>query len=405
MQATVVGGTPALAFAEEHLAGARLRLDSVDLLRGLVIVIMALDHARDFFTNVRFDPTDLTQTTAALFLTRWITHFCAPVFVFLAGTSAYLYQARRKSIGEVSRFLLTRGLWLVLLEWTVIRWAWMFNFNYTTELLFVQVIWVIGVSMIVLAGLVHLPLGAVAAVGIAMIAGHNLLDGIAPESLGRWGPLWILLHVQAPLPLRGDQVFFVIYPLVPWIGVMAAGYAFGRLLQRPAEERRRLLLRLGGGLTAAFVLIRAINAYGDPAPWSVQESDGRTLLSFLNTTKYPPSLLFLLMTLGPAIALLPLFERLRGPLARAVTVYGRVPLFFYVLHLFLIHALALLVGVLAGFEPRSFLRVWMFLPESWGYGLPVVYLIWAGVVLALYPACRWFAGVKARRREAWLSYL
>jgi len=366
---------------------------------------MALDHARDFFTNVRFDPTDLTQTTAPLFLTRWITHLCAPVFVFLAGTSAYLYQARGKSIGEVSRFLLTRGLWLVLLEWTVIRWAWMFNFNYTTELLFVQVIWVIGVSMIVLAGLVHLPLGAVAAVGLAMIAGHNLLDSVPPESLGRWAPLWILLHVQGPIPLRGDQVFFVIYPLVPWIGVMAVGYAFGRLLQRPSEERRRLLLRLGGGLTAAFVLIRAINVYGDPAPWSVQESAGRTLLSFLNTTKYPPSFLFLLMTLGPAIALLPLFERLRGPLARAVTVYGRVPLFFYVLHLFLIHALALLVGVLAGFEPRIFLRVWMFLPESWGYGLPVVYLIWAGVVLALYPACRWFAGVKARRREAWLSYL
>ena len=313
MQATVVGGTPSLAIAEEQQASARPRLDSVDLLRGLVIVIMALDHARDFFTSARFDPTDLTQTTAPLFLTRWITHFCAPVFVFLAGTSAYLYQARGKSPREASWFLLTRGLWLVVLEWTVIRWAWMFNFNYTSELLFVQVIWVIGVSMIVLAGLVHLPLGAVAALGIAMIAGHNLLDGVAPESLGRWAPLWILLHVQAPIPLRGDQVFFVIYPLVPWIGVMAAGYAFGRLLHRPAEERRRMLLRLGGGLTIAFLALRALNGYGDPAPWSVQESAGRTVLSFLNTTKYPPSLLFLLMALGPAIALLPLLERLRGP--------------------------------------------------------------------------------------------
>jgi uncharacterized membrane protein len=405
MQATVIGGTPGLASPQVQQASARHRLDSVDFLRGLVIVIMALDHARDFFTNVRFDATDLTQTTAPLFFTRWVTHFCAPVFVFLAGTSAYLYQARRKSLREVSWFLLTRGLWLVVLEWTVVRWAWMFNLNYTTELLFVQVIWVIGVSMIVLAGLVHLPLGAVAAVGIAMIAGHNLLDGVTPESLGRWAPLWILLHVQAPIPLRGDQIFFVIYPLVPWIGVMAAGYAFGRLLQRPAEERRRLLIRLGAGLTAAFLVIRAINVYGDPAPWAVQESVGRMVLSFLNTTKYPPSLLFLLMTLGPAIALLPFFERLHGPLARMVTVYGRVPLFFYVLHLFLIHALALLVGTLAGFEPGSFLRVWMFLPETWGYGLPTVYLVWAGVVLALYPLCRWFAGVKARRREAWLSYL
>jgi uncharacterized membrane protein len=405
MQATVAGGTPTLAHEAEQHASGRSRLDSVDLLRGLVIVVMALDHARDFFTNVRFEATDLTQTTAPLFLTRWITHFCAPVFVFLAGTSAFLYQARGKSGAEVSRFLLTRGLWLVVLELTVVRWAWMFNFNYTSELLFVQVIWVIGVSMIVLAALVHLPLPAVAGAGIAMIAGHNLLDGVTPESLGAWGPLWVLLHVQSTIPFPGGRTVFVIYPLVPWIGLMATGYAFGRLLLRPSEERRRVLVRLGAALTVAFVVIRAINVYGDPAPWSVQESFGRTVLSFLNTTKYPPSLSFLLMTLGPAIMVLPLFERLRGPVARAVTVFGRVPLFFYVLHLFLIHALALLVATAAGFDPRSFLRVWIFLPEEWGYGLPVVYLVWAGVVLALYPACRWFAGVKARRREAWLSYL
>ena len=405
MQATIAGGAPSIGLEAGQQARARPRLDSVDLLRGLVIVIMALDHARDFFTEVRFDATDLTQTTAALFLTRWITHFCAPVFVFLAGTSAWLYQARGKSTGEVSRFLLTRGLWLVLLEFTVVRWAWMFNFNYTTELLFVQVIWAIGVSMVVLAGLVHLPLGAVTAVGCIMIAGHNLFDGVRPESLGAWGTLWTFLHVQAPIRLESGQTFFVIYPLIPWIGVMAVGYAFGRLLQRPEADRRRALLLLGGALTVGFLVLRALNVYGDPAPWSEQGSAGRTVLSFLNTTKYPPSLQFLLMTLGPSIALLPLLERARGALARAVTVYGRVPLFFYVLHLFLIHALALAVGTLAGFDPRSFLRVWIFLPDGWGYGLPVVYLVWAGVVLALYPACRWFAGVKARRRDAWLSYL
>jgi len=382
----------------------RVRLDSVDLLRGLVIVIMALDHARDYFTEVRFDATDLTQTTAALFLTRWITHFCAPVFVFLAGTSAYLYASRGRSRGEVSRFLLTRGLWLVLLELTVVRWAWTFNFSYT-ELLFVQVIWVIGVSMIALAALIHLPLPAAAGVGIAMMAGHNLLDGITPESLGAWGPLWTVLHVQSAIPLGGGRVFIVIYPLIPWIGVMAAGYAFGALLSRPERERRRTLLLLGGALTLAFVVLRAANGYGDPAPWSVQDGAGRTALSFLNTTKYPPSLLFLLMTLGPAIAALPLLERLTGPAARAVTVFGRVPLFFYVLHLYLIHALALAMGTLAGFDPRSFLHVWLLNPEGWGYGLPVVYLVWVSVVLALYPACRWFAGVKARRREVWLSYL
>ncbi len=405
MQATVAGGAPTPAMAAEPRASGRIRLDSVDLLRGIVIVIMALDHARDFFTSARFDPADLTQTTAPIFLTRWITHFCAPVFVFLAGTAAFLYQSRGRSRAEVSRFLLTRGLWLVLLELTVVRWAWMFNFNYTTELLFVQVIWEIGVSMVVLAGLVYLPLRAVAAVGIAMVVGHNLLDGIAPQSLGPWGALWTILHVQAPIQLGGGRTLLVIYPLIPWIGVMAAGYAFGTLLLRPAPERRRLLLMLGGGLTLGFLALRAANVYGDPAPWTLQESAGRTVLSFLNTTKYPPSLQFLLMTLGPAIAVLPFLERLTGPAARAVTVFGRVPLFFYVLHLYLIHALVVIVGTLAGFDPQSFLRVWIFNPEGWGYGLPVVYLVWAGVVLALYPACRWFAGVKARRRDVWLSYL
>jgi len=404
MQATVAGGAPALAFPAEQQASGRVRLDSVDLLRGLAIVIMALDHARDYFTSARFDATDLTQTTAPIFLTRWITHFCAPGFVFLAGTSAFLYQARRRSRAEVSRFLLTRGLLLVVLELTVVRWAWTFNFSYT-ELLFVQVIWVLGVSMIVLAGLIYLPLRAVAAVGVAMILGHNLLDGVTPQSLGAWGPLWTVLHVQAAMPLGGGRVFVVIYPLIPWIGVMAAGYAFGTLLLRTEQERRRTLLMLGGGLTLAFLMLRAVNVYGDPAPWTVQETAGWTALSFLNTTKYPPSLQFLLMTLGPAIALLPLFERLTGPVARAVTVFGRVPLFFYVLHLYLIHAVALTVGTLAGFDPRSFLHVWLNNPDGWGYGLPVVYLVWAGVVLALYPACRWFAGVKARRREVWLSYL
>jgi uncharacterized membrane protein len=408
MQATVVGGAPAHALRAQQQASGRVRLDSVDLLRGLVIVIMALDHARDFFTPLQIDPTgstDLSQAAASLFFTRWITHFCAPVFVFLAGTSAFLYQARGRSRAEVSRFLLTRGIWLVVLELTVVRWAWDFNFNYTTEMLFVQVIWVIGVSMIVLAGLIYLPLRAVAAVGIAMILGHNLLDGITPQSLGDWGPLWTILHVQAAIPLGGGQVFVVVYPMIPWIGVMAAGYAFGTLLLRPEQERRRRLLLLGVGLTLAFLVIRAVNVYGDPAPWTVREAAGRTVLSFLNTTKYPPSLQFLLMTLGPAIAVLPLFERFTGPVARALIVFGRVPLFFYVLHLYLIHALALTVGTLAGFDPRSFLHIWLKNPDGWGYGLPVVYLVWVGVVLALYPACRWFAGVKARRRDAWLSYV
>lgn len=366
---------------------------------------MALDHVRDYFSEVRFDPSDLTQTSEALFLTRWVTHFCAPAFVFLAGTAAYLSGARGKSRGELARFLATRGLWLVLLELTVVRWAWTFNLAYVNEFLFVQVIWALGISMIVLAALIRLPLPAVAAFGVAMIAGHNALDGITPQSLGAWGPLWTLLHVPGGIRVAPGQVFYVAYPLVPWIGVMAAGYALGTLLLRPASERHRILYLLGGALTAGFVVLRVSNLYGDPSPWAPQTTAARTLLSFLDTTKYPPSLLFLLMTLGPSILALPLLERVTGPVARFFTTIGRVPLFFYVLHLYLIHAAALAVGTLAGFAPGEFTGRWLKLPEGWGYPLPVVYLVWAGVVLALYPACRWFAGVKARQRDPWLSYV
>jgi uncharacterized membrane protein len=384
----------------------RVRLDSVDLLRGLVMVIMALDHTRDYFTAARFDPTDLTRTSAALFFTRWITHFCAPVFVFLAGTGAYLSLARGKSRRDLAWFLVTRGLWLIVLEFTVVRLAWAFNLNYSGGL-FVQVIWALGVSMIALAGLIFLPRVAIAVIGLLMVAGHNLLDSIRPEALGPFATLWMVLHVQAPITLAGGYRVFIAYPLVPWIGVMALGYVFGVVLLHPEVERRRILLRLGAGLTLGFVVLRALNFYGDPRPWTAQTSGLYTLLSFVNTTKYPPSLLFLMMTLGPAIMALAWLERWRGAVARFFLVFGRVPLFFYILHLFLIHALALGVGALVGHPPASFM-VEPFLegmPKDWGYGLPVVYLVWAMVVLALYPVCRWFAELKARRREAWLSYL
>jgi uncharacterized membrane protein len=377
----------------------------VDLLRGLVMVIMALDHVRDFFTDLRFDPTDLSQTTVLLFLTRWITHFCAPTFVFLAGAGAFLQGARGKSRSELAGFLATRGLWLVVLELTVVRLGWAFDLNYA-GLLWVAVIWVIGVSMVMLAGLVYLPLPVIAAFGLVMIATHNLFDGITPESLGGWGPLWTVLHVQRPIAFPGGGALFVAYPLIPWIGVMAAGYAFGSLLLRPTEERRRLLLRLGLSLTAAFIVLRALNIYGDPRPWTPQPAGVLTLLSFLNTTKYPPSLAFLLMTLGPAIASLAWFERLSGPVARFLIVFGRVPLFYYVLHIFVIHVVALALGLVAGFPPSTFLRPFFLNPPpGWGYGLPAVYAIWVAVVLALYPVCRWYAGLKARRHDAWLSYL
>lgn len=387
---------------------ARTRLDAVDLLRGLVMVIMALDHTRDFFHSgaLLFDPTDLTKTTPALFFTRWITHFCAPVFVFLAGTGAFLSLSRGKTKPQLSWFLLTRGVWLIFLELTVVRFGWFFNLN-LADFVFVQVIWAVGWSMLALAALIYLPLWAAAAFGVSMIAGHNLLDRVGPESFGALGWLWRVLHVQGPIEHPSGFMFMVQYPLIPWIGVIAAGYSFGRLLLLEPARRQKILLWLGLGLTAAFVVLRAANFYGDPQPWSVQQKPLDTLLSFLNCQKYPPSLLFLLMTLGPAILLLPLLEQWTGPLARFFVTFGRVPLFYYLLHIPLLHLLAIFFAygrygnqvfeLAAGNQP----------PPGYGYALPVVYLVWIGaVVLLLHPASRWFAGVKERHRHStWLSYL
>ncbi|MGH7535948.1 MAG: DUF1624 domain-containing protein, partial [Gemmatimonadales bacterium] len=317
---------------------------------------------------------------------------------------AFLSFSRGKSRSQLARFLVSRGLWLVVLEFTLVRWAWLFSLDYA-QYLFVQVIWALGVSMIVLAALIYLPLPAITAVGVAMIAGHNLLDGVRPESLGAWGPLWTVLHIQAPIALPGGTMLLIGYPLIPWIGVMAVGYGFGSLLLRPPAARRRTLLLLGAGLTLGFVALRATNGYGDSSPWSAQASPVFTLLSFLNTTKYPPSLLFLLMTLGPAIAAIAFLDGASGPVSRFFVVFGRVPLFFYVLHIYLIHLLAVAVAVATGFGAGRILPAYLGVPEGWGYGLAGVYLVWAAVVLSLYPLCRWFAGVKARRRDPWLSYL
>lgn len=385
--------------------GGLPRLDSVDLLRGVVMILMALDHTRDFFSAARFDPTDLSQTSTALFLTRWITHFCAPVFVLLAGTSAYLSLRRGRSRAELSRFLVTRGLWLILLEFTVIKLAWE-NYLYDRHIFGLQVIWALGCSMIALAALIHLPLRWLVAFGAAMVLGHNLLDGVAPQAFGALEPLWRVLHVpywlsgaEAPDP-AGLNVF-VAYPLVPWIGVMALGFALGRLLDAEPAQRRRVLVHLGLGLIALFVVLRAGNVYGDAKLWSTQASALFTLFSFVNTTKYPPSLLYLAMTLGPALLALAAFEHWRGRSADFVRVFGRVPMFYYVLHLFVLSSLAMIAWQVA-FGTAIF--VWDH-SISGGWSLPVVYAISIGVVLALYLPCRWFAALKARRREAWLSYL
>lgn len=401
-----------------NLLGERLdvrpRLDSVDFVRGVVMVVMALDHVRDFFHVYAkaFDPLDPSKTWTALFFTRWATHFCAPTFVFLAGTGAFLSTRRGKTKPELARFLLTRGLWLVLLELTLVRLGWFFNFDYSVML--AQVIWAIGWSLVVLAGLVFLPTRVIAAVGLALVFLHNLFDGVSSSSLGSFRWLWVLLHEQNLLMPWPGYAVFVAYPLVPWVGVMAVGYAFGSLLTLERGRRQHTLLLVGGAAVVLFVLLRALNVYGDPAPWAAQARGAwYTFLSFLNTQKYPPSLLFLLMTLGPSIIAVALFDREGGPgrLARPFVVFGRVPLFYYLLHVPLTHLVAVVFAYVKYGRAE-----WLFLnwpppgapqlePPGYGYDLWVVYLVWLGVVAALYPLCRWFAAVKRRRRDAWLSYL
>ncbi len=380
------------------------RLDSVDILRGIVMVLMALDHVRDFFhaDALLFDPLDLSQTSVPLYFTRWITHFCAPVFVFLAGTGAFLSASRGKTIPELSRFLWTRGLMLVIFELTIVEFGWKFNFG---SFWAVQVIWAIGVSMICLAALIHLRIRTIAIVGIIMIAGHNLLDGIKPEAFGNFSLLWKILHVSEPTQLTPDIDFWPIYPLIPWIGVMAAGYAFGTILLKEARQRRKILLQLGLGMTAAFIILRAVNIYGDLIPWSEQKDTVLSILSFLNTTKYPPSLDYLLMTLGPSIVLLAVFDKGMGRAGNFFMVYGRVPMFYYIIHLYFIHSLAVVAGALQGYDYRIFFNLMFVFPKGFGFSLPVVYLIWMGVVLALYPVCTWYGELKRRRKDAWMSYI
>jgi uncharacterized membrane protein len=384
------------------LPASAARLDSVDLVRGAVMVLMALDHVRDYL-GPQVNPEDLGSAPPALFLTRWVTHFCAPTFVFLAGVGAYLRGARGTSRPELAWFLLTRGLWLVALEFTLVYWAWSFSLDYRFTV--AEVIWAIGVSMVALSGLVFLPAWAVGLVGVAILVGHNLLDGVRGADLGPAGWLWDLLHTRRGFEPLPGYTFFVAYPLLPWFGVLAAGYGFGALLGGDPARRRARLLGLGLGMTLAFVALRALNGYGDPRHWSVQGDGLRTLMAFLNCEKYPPSLLFVLMTLGPAVLALALADRVPGPLAGPLVTFGRVPLFYFLLHFLLIHSLA--VGLALARYGRA---DWLFGnlpggPPDYAYGLPGVYLLWVCCVALLYPACRWFAGVKRRHPGGLLSYL
>ena len=381
----------------------RPRLEAVDVLRGVIMIIMALDHTRDFFAIPGQSPTNMAATTAALFFTRWITHFCAPVFFLLTGTGAYL-SLRKKTPAELSRFLLTRGLWLIFLDLVVVRClAYQFNFDFRVTILLV--LWALGWAMILLSALVRLPASVVTAIGVAIIALHDLLDGVKSTN-----PLWLIVH-QPGFAVTGPHTVFVAYPLIAWVGVTAVGYGLGQIYEWDAERRRAFLLRLGLGIIVAFVALRAINVYGDPSHWSAQKSALFTVMSFLNASKQPPSLLYLLMTLGPAMLFLRAVDRGAPSVLRPALTIGKVPLFYFVLHFVLIHLLATVVCVVRYGSPH-----WMFEspdmgnypftpPPGWGYTLPVVYLIWACVVLIMYPLCRWFAGLKQRRREAWLSYL
>jgi uncharacterized membrane protein len=369
------------------------RIVSIDVLRGLVMAVMALDHTRDFFGNSGFNPRDVTES--ALFLTRWVTHLCAPTFILLAGLSAFLY-GRGRSTNELSRFLFIRGLWLILIDFTLIKFGWRFDLDLYR--LTAGVIFVIGASMIVLAALIWLPRWAIACVALIMIGGHNLLDGVRAKELGEASWAWHVLHQPGLVPLgNGAAKLYVLYPLVPWIGVMAAGYLLGAVMQLEEKARQRLLFTLGAAVTLAFIVLRATNLYGDPASWTVQQTWSSTVLSFLNCEKYPPSLLFLMMTLGPALMLLASFENAQGAFARLLATFGQVPFFYYVVHIYLIHALA----VATAFATSGALTS----TPAIGLSLPRIYFVWLLVLALLYPICRWFAELKERGSGWWWSYL
>lgn len=367
------------------------RVVSVDVLRGIVMILMALDHTRDFF-GVPGNPTDPNST--GIFLTRWITHLCAPTFFLLTGTGAYLSRARR-GVDGLSGFLITRGAWLVLLELTVFRFIYQFNVDYRVTLLLV--IWALGWSMITLGALVRLPTAAIAVVGVVLIAGHNLLDTVRLTH-----PVWSILHGPG-FVTQGEYTVFAAYPLIPWIGVTAVGYALGTVFDWEADRRRRFLVRAGLVAIALFIVLRGFNIYGDPRPWATQQTGTATFLSFLNANKYPPSLLFLLMTLGPALLVLRALDGGVPAWLRPANVFGRVPFFYYMAHFALIHlAATLTVLVMHGsahwmLESPSLDKYPFTPPPGWGFSLPVVYVIWTSVVASLYPVCRWYAGVKARR--------
>lgn len=401
-------------------AKAKHRIESIDLLRGAVMILMALDHARQYFAHGFFfsKPTDLATTTPLLFFTRWITHFCAPVFVFLAGTSAFLYGTRRNSTRKVSRFLFTRGIWLVLIEVVIIRFGLTFDITFSTIIL--QVIWVIGMSMIFLSALVYLPRWFILIIGLVMVFGHNIFDSVSMhyfDSAGAGGItanslIMNLLHQPNFIIFSPDFAINIVYPLIPWPGLMALGYVFGELYQKDYNpgKRKKWLLWMGIGAVVLFFILRTFNLYGDPKPWEIQSTFPFSIISFFNVTKYPVSLQFLLITLGPAFIFLYLVESVKNRASDFLIIFGRVPFFFYVIHFYLIHLLAFIGVAYAGRAANELILTARAIMSGsmadYGYHLWVTYLVWILVVFLLYPICKWYNSYKANNREKWwLSYL
>ena len=402
---------PTQAITEPRITSTKVRITSIDFLRGTIMIIMALDHVRDylFFGSFYFDPLDLTKTSGALFFTRWITHFCAPIFLLLAGTSAYLI-GQKKTKKELSIFLVKRGIWLILLEMIVTNFGW--NFNITFPMFFFITIWALGLGMIILAGLIYLPKRVILALSLVVIFGHNLLDGIhfPPNTLAEFG--WSLVHEQQFF-MWHNEVLLVGYPIVPLFAVMSLGYCLGELYTSgyDAERRKKILITLGGAALILFIVLRWINVYGDPVKWSAQKDGFFTLLSFINVNKYPFSLLYVLLTIGSALLFLGFTERLQNGVVKMVSVYGRVPMFYYLIHIYVIHLIALIASAVTTGQDW---HIWLLKQPVWfttdlkgyGFSLPVSYLVWIAIVVGLYPLCKRYDRYKQSNEDKWwLSYL
>jgi len=394
-----------------EISSHRFRVSSIDIARGLIMVIMALDHTRDYFhaDAFVFDPTNLEKTNTALFFTRWVTHFCMPAFVLLSGVASRISLAR-KTKKELSWYLFTRGVWMVILEIAVLRFGMLFNFYFDITLL--GVLWLFGICMILLSVLIYLPNKVLLVIGLVIVFGHNLLDVVAIDPTSFWFAPWTILMRVGFLSVNPNVAFIISYPIVPWLGVMLVGYGLGSWYSNQIDSitRQKWLLTAGFICVIAFVILRFVNVYGDPAPWSNQQSTWFTVLSFINTTKYPVSLLFLLMTIGPLLILISLLEKGNAKTLNPLNTIGRVPLFYFILHFYLIHVLALISFMIK--TGKSFSEIDFHFAKSFGgitpeggYSLPWVLLFWVLIVLLIYPLCNVYDRVKSQHRGTFLSYL